>query len=96
LLDGEVKWVREKADLEFDENGKAVSAIGFTQDITERKIAETKLKESEKKYRIIAENMSDVITVMDMDLNFTYISPSIVKLRGFTVEESMEQKLIKS
>ena len=48
LLDGEVKWVREKADLEFDENGNAVSAIGFTQDITERKIAETKLKKARR------------------------------------------------
>lgn len=40
LVDGEVKWVREKADLEINDNGKAVSAIGFTQDITERKNAE--------------------------------------------------------
>ena len=49
LLDGEVKWVREKADLEFDDNGKAVSAIGFTQDITERKKAEEELKRSKER-----------------------------------------------
>ncbi len=35
LVDGQIKWVRGKATLTFDEQGQAVSAIGFTQDITE-------------------------------------------------------------
>jgi len=51
LLDGEVKWVREKADLEFDDKGKAVSAIGFTQDISNRKNIEAALKENERRYK---------------------------------------------
>jgi len=51
LLDGEVKWVREKADLEFDYNGKAVRAIGFTQDISNRKNVEEALKTNEKRYK---------------------------------------------
>ena len=37
VIDGNVRWVREKADLQFDANGVAVSALGFTQDITARK-----------------------------------------------------------
>ncbi|MCP4545214.1 MAG: PAS domain S-box protein [bacterium] len=40
LIEGEVTWVREKADVEFDDDGIAVNAIGFTQDITARKQAE--------------------------------------------------------
>jgi len=36
LIDGEVSWVREKADVTFSPAGKAISAIGFTQDVTER------------------------------------------------------------
>jgi PAS domain S-box-containing protein len=45
LIDGEIRWVREKADVEFNEEGVAVKAIGFTQDITEKKQAEATLQE---------------------------------------------------
>ena len=44
LVNDEVKWVREKADIEFDIEGKPVMAIGFTQDITERKMVAEDLK----------------------------------------------------
>jgi PAS domain S-box-containing protein len=47
LVGDEVKWLREKAELEFDAKGKPIKAIGFTQDITERKQAAEALKESE-------------------------------------------------
>jgi PAS domain S-box-containing protein len=44
VVDGQVKWVREKAEVEFDEEGNCVRGIGFTQDITERRQAERKIE----------------------------------------------------
>ena len=54
---------------------------------------EAALRKSEEKYRLIAENMADVITTTDMKLRFTYVSPSIIRLRGFTAEEAMTQTI---
>ena len=73
-------------------------------DITDRKKMELALEESryrleksEEKYRIITEHVSDVIWVLNMTQGrFTYISPSIRELRGFTQEEAMAQSLEES
>ncbi|MBX3006770.1 MAG: PAS domain S-box protein [Melioribacteraceae bacterium] len=63
------------------------------EDITEIKSAQKELAESEKKYKMLADNAEDVIWTMDLEGKFTYISPSIKKLRGYTVEEVMNESL---
>jgi PAS domain S-box-containing protein len=58
----------------------------------ERKSRE--LSKSEKRYRLLAENVADVIWTMDIkSLRPTYISPSVTRLRGYSVEEVMAQTL---
>jgi PAS domain S-box-containing protein len=54
---------------------------------------EHKLLESEEKFRLIAENTADTITVLDLDLKYLYLSPSVYNLKGFTPEELMVQPL---
>jgi len=51
FVDGEIRWVRERADVEFDEAGNAVKAIGVMQDITDRKLAEQQRVELEAQIR---------------------------------------------
>ncbi|MBK7630260.1 MAG: PAS domain S-box protein [Ignavibacteriales bacterium] len=63
--------------------------IAIANDITEKKKAEFLLRESEKRYKLIAENTADCISVFDLKLNYTYISPSVSKLLGYTSGELM-------
>ena len=74
--------------------------ISVTRDITDRKKAEEALRESEKKYRMIAENTNDLIQVLDLDMmrhtmRLTYVSPSVKKITGYTVEERLHTPMEK-
>ncbi|MDO9035166.1 MAG: PAS domain S-box protein [Methanoregula sp.] len=55
--------------------------------------AEEALRESEAKFRLIADNTADSIWIFDMDMHLQYISPSVEKMKGFTVEEVLSQSL---
>ncbi|HEY51407.1 MAG TPA: PAS domain S-box protein [Dehalococcoidia bacterium] len=57
--------------------------------------SEAELRESELHYRLLAENATDVIYMMDVNLNFTYVSPSVRRLTGHSVEEARSQSLDK-
>ena len=78
----------------IDKDGFYNGALAGVVDITERKKVEQLVIASEEKYRLIAENTTDVIWTFSIESeSFTYISPSIIHLTGFTVEESLGQKI---
>jgi len=87
----EYKLSREQ-DKVFDLNSQLEQKVEertreLRKEVAERTQAETNLKESERKYRLLAENVRDVIWSMDMDLNYTYISPAVEKIQGWRADE---------
>ncbi|MFO7789662.1 MAG: PAS domain S-box protein [Bacteroidales bacterium] len=63
----------------------------FEKAKSERKHIKEHLLDNEVKFRLLTENMNDVLWTADLGMNITYLSPSIEKVLGFTVEERLKQ-----
>ena len=72
-----------------DEGGAVIGVAALAQDVTEQAQAEAALRESEEKYRLLAEGMEDVVSLHDAEGNLLYVSPSVFKLTGYTPEEAL-------
>jgi PAS domain S-box-containing protein len=91
--DGTKRWLSASWQPIFDAKGNFLGTRSSGQDITERKQAEEALQESEKKYRQIADNISDVVWITDAELNTVYVSPSVEKLIGESVDDHISRSL---
>ncbi|MEZ5426578.1 MAG: EAL domain-containing protein [Pyrinomonadaceae bacterium] len=87
--DGEMRWWKDCGRVIFDENGQREKWIGVIFDVTERKKAEQALEESERRYREIFENASDVIYVHDLKGNYLSVNQTAEKIFGYTREEAI-------
>lgn len=69
------------------ENDNVTRVIAIIRDITDRKVAEETLIQSEEKFRLIAENVQDMIMRLTKDATCIYVSPSCQKVTGYDQEE---------
>ncbi len=84
---GKIVYYEALADLKYDAEGNRVGFFGLLRDITERKITEQKLKESEKKYREILENIKEGFFEVDLKGNYTFVNDYLSKMLGYSKEE---------
>jgi len=85
--DKKERWVHGIGRLKFDDKWNVIEMFGTIQDITERKHTHLALEESEKKFRLLAENSTDLIARHKLDGTYLYVSPSFEKVLGYKPEE---------
>ena len=93
--DGHIVWVDVSTSLQYDKNGAPWYFITVINEISEQKIAEKALKESEYKFRKIFEVSPDGITLTKVENGeFISINPSYTQIFGYTEDEIVGKKSI--
>ena len=92
--DKEERWVHGIGRIESDNNNQPISMVGTIRDITERKLAEKALKESEERQRFIFESLPIAIysSPVDADCDTSWISGDIKDITGFDIDEYLSEK----
>jgi diguanylate cyclase (GGDEF)-like protein/PAS domain S-box-containing protein len=85
--DGRRRYISVNGAPLRDESGRVSAAVFLITDITQRHLAEQALLDSETRFRLVAENMSDLVCLHQADGRYIYISPSCTALLGYEPEE---------
>ncbi|MDQ3110758.1 MAG: PAS domain S-box protein [Bacteroidota bacterium] len=82
-------WIEERVTPWFDEEGNLTEMFGVARDVTEQKTAEEKLIKSEERFRVVAQNASDMVFRYRFfpEQRYVFVSPSAETIMGYTPEE---------
>ncbi|MCC4768799.1 PAS domain S-box protein [Methanosarcina sp. DH2] len=85
--DGIERIVLKQGEVIFDEKNAPIGVKGTIQDITESKLAQQKLQQSEEKYRSFIQNFKGIAFQLDKDFNLEFIHGTVKEITGYTEEE---------
>jgi PAS domain S-box-containing protein len=92
--DGQIRWVSNSLVPNYDAEGNLLSYDGLIRDVTNRKIAEMTLRESEERYRHLVETMNEGLGMADRDYVFTYVNEKLAEMLGYSREEMIGRHLV--
>ncbi|MET0971549.1 MAG: PAS domain S-box protein [Tardiphaga sp.] len=87
--DGEIRWIAAEGRIERDADGRAVRLFGAHMDITERALAREMLRESEERFRLIADSAPVPIWVSRMDRTRSFANRAYVDFVGVPYEQAL-------
>jgi PAS domain S-box-containing protein len=88
------RWVSDNRSVVYDDANMPVAIVGSLRDITERRLVQETLQQSEEKFRRVLENSHDMIYRLNLQSGkYEYISPASEKIIGYSPEEAMRHSL---
>jgi PAS domain S-box-containing protein len=92
---GELRYLEGIVSLKRDSEGALQGLRGVVRDVTDQQIAEKALRESEARYRVVAETASDAIMTIDESTKILFANPAAEKIFGYPVSELVGYSLTK-
>ena len=92
--DGTTRWVAATVGAVQDSAGAALYLFAQLADITERRLADEALKESESRYRMIVETAREGIWTIDSDFRISFANARLAEMLGYTTEELLGSDLL--
>jgi PAS domain S-box-containing protein len=86
--DGRTVWAADSSVQLRDFDGKLVGTLGMLQDITDRKRMERKLRESEERYRFLAEKSPLGLAIIGKDGSYKYVNDQFKRMFGYTLDDT--------
>ena len=90
--DGEYRWVYSSGVPRFDSSGELIGYIGSAVDIHDRKLAEETVRESEARFRHMADTAPVMIWISDSEMLCTYFNQRILDLTGRTMDQLLGER----
>jgi len=90
---GELRYLEGIVSLERDSHGSFLGVRGVVRDVTEQQITEKALRESEGRYRVVAETASDAIMTIGESTEILFANPAAEKIFGHPVSELLGSSL---
>lgn len=85
--DGQLRWLHSRARATCDHHGRPIRFVGITQDITDRKRAETEVRRTAELLRAVAEGTSDAVFVKDRDGKYLLANQAACQFMGKPLEQ---------
>jgi diguanylate cyclase (GGDEF)-like protein/PAS domain S-box-containing protein len=91
--DGEIRWIRDRARMIYDREGKALRMDGIAVDVTERKNAEYDLKKSEEQFRRTFELAPIGMAITDLKGKYEKVNNALCDALNYSKEELLDRRL---
>lgn len=85
--DGSIRWIHDRAFIVRNEDGEVVRLLGVAEDVTDRRMAE-------ERFRVLGEEMTDVVIVIAPDGRVMFASPSVQWLTGYTPHDLTDRNIL--